>query len=558
MSGHDGRPSRGRGRVGRAGASAGSIRWVDRRPFVRVPDGPPTIPPAESTLKRKADGEPEEASSKVRRSSSLAPNFSGNIITVQVGDGRQKKSISIHEALLIKHSEYFRVMLGKEWKERNTHVVSMPEDDPASFELFAGFVYTGRVFSNAPSSAAGVRAKSKEQEHDAEEFERLAHAWALGEKLMSTTFKDAVTDATINKIYAAKPDRASPMRRHGDAPPVAPPLWVMSPPLFFHPAAGSPAAGPPAAGPLAAGPSAAGPSHFFNPAAGPPAAGPLPAGPPPAGPPPAGPPPAGPPAAGPPPAGPPAAGPPAAGPPAAGVLPLHPTASFADGSHPVAISAGYSAGPHHGNFPTNMHSIVWSQSATAQVGMKKLLVNIAVSSWDVEKIKEMKHDDGVPKEFLPDRTTITVKVGRHEKLFVVDEGKLKAHSDFFKAALKQEWNEEQERAVVLPDERDPETFEISSHFINSGANYTRYDGEDTDSESHEWRRLGRLWQLGDRILSTSVRDAATDSIIEEMDVESEIPVPLYQDIYRGGRQDSAARKLMVDVATREWNVEGFA
>ncbi|KAF2774197.1 hypothetical protein EJ03DRAFT_346828 [Teratosphaeria nubilosa] len=291
------------------------------------------------------DEEVEEASSKVRTSNRLAPDFSGNIIMVQVGDGGQMKSFSVHEALLVKHSEYFRMMLGEEWRESTTctHVVPMPEDDPASFELFAGFVYTGKVFSDAPSSATGVSAVSTEQDDDAEEFERLARAWALGEKLMSITLKDAVTDATINKIYTTKPGDSSTTDRGSGAPSAASPLSDLRPTPPPH--AGPPHVGPPPAGPP------------FRPFTS------IPAGSP----------------------------------------PLRPLTTLPAGLRPTTLPIAFSPGsPSPGNFPTNMHSIVWSHSATAKVGMKKLLVNVAVSQWDAEAIKEMRHDDGVPKEFLWD------------------------------------------------------------------------------------------------------------------------------------------------------------
>lgn len=80
----------------------------------------------------------------------------------------------------------------KSWKEAEQRLVSLPEDAPDCFEIFARFLYSMKLY---------ICAESKDSKHD-DEWCRLQHCWTLGDKLGSITFKDAISDAICDKIEA--------------------------------------------------------------------------------------------------------------------------------------------------------------------------------------------------------------------------------------------------------------------------------------------------------------------------------------------------------------------
>lgn len=70
----------------------------------------------------------------------------------------------------------------------------MPERSAAYFKIFVSFIYTGRIHTVSKST-------------ESSEWRLLSELWVLGQALQSTTFKDAVVDAmverrtTLNKFH---------------------------------------------------------------------------------------------------------------------------------------------------------------------------------------------------------------------------------------------------------------------------------------------------------------------------------------------------------------------
>ena len=97
------------------------------------------------------------------------------------------------------HSEFFKAALNKNWKEGEECIVALPEDNPEHFKIFSGFLYTGQVHSSkegdfkSAESSGGITMDA--------EWSRICDLWVLGEKLLSSSFKDACTDAFLAKIY---------------------------------------------------------------------------------------------------------------------------------------------------------------------------------------------------------------------------------------------------------------------------------------------------------------------------------------------------------------------
>ena len=107
----------------------------------------------------------------------------------------------MHKKLLLQHSRYFSACLGKEWREGKNNTVKMEEDDPEAFEVFNHFVYVGKIFTMKESDLSYDAEKNHSTDH---EWDRLMRCWMLGDKLQSTTFKDAITDATTIKKLATR------------------------------------------------------------------------------------------------------------------------------------------------------------------------------------------------------------------------------------------------------------------------------------------------------------------------------------------------------------------
>ncbi|KAK5683434.1 hypothetical protein LTS10_004966 [Elasticomyces elasticus] len=130
---------------------------------------------------------------KVRRRLADAPKTGTRMVAVHVGTGTYMRRFDIYEDLLVRHSEFFRAALKPEtWKEGQEGSVFLPEDRAMYFEIFFHFLNSGRVFSEKDDYNAAAKL-------DYEWF-RLINCWALGQKLLSTTFMDAVVDAITTKM----------------------------------------------------------------------------------------------------------------------------------------------------------------------------------------------------------------------------------------------------------------------------------------------------------------------------------------------------------------------
>ena len=106
----------------------------------------------------------------------------------------------MHKDLLIKHSEFFRAALSEPWKEAEERAVTLPCDEPEIFSIFCRFLYTGQIFSIKDGDYKMTPVPEAPNRHRDAEWGRLPDAWILGEKLLSTSFKDATVDAIIAKV----------------------------------------------------------------------------------------------------------------------------------------------------------------------------------------------------------------------------------------------------------------------------------------------------------------------------------------------------------------------
>jgi hypothetical protein len=98
----------------------------------------------------------------------------GKALTVLVGG--EKTIFTIHEDLAIAHSDYFAKASAGTWTESITGVYHLQDEIPQAFELFARWLYTGTILVN----------------DDGDLDRLLIHAWACGDRLQATSFKNTI------------------------------------------------------------------------------------------------------------------------------------------------------------------------------------------------------------------------------------------------------------------------------------------------------------------------------------------------------------------------------
>jgi hypothetical protein len=119
----------------------------------------------------------------------------GDIITVLVGPKATAARFFVHSDLVSQHSDFFQACLKKGWKEAEERIVRLPDlpgNSATAFEDFHSFLYTGKVYSAIEGEVNRPNADG--------EWGRLVGAWILGEVLLSGSFKDAVSDAILDKL----------------------------------------------------------------------------------------------------------------------------------------------------------------------------------------------------------------------------------------------------------------------------------------------------------------------------------------------------------------------
>lgn len=114
------------------------------------------------------------------------------MITLVVGPEGEEEAFQVHVDLAKQHSEIFAANLENDPGAVKAEL-RMAEHSAQRFKLFVAFLYTGQIYS-------GLEGDSNARH----EFNLLAELWCLGHALKSTTFRDAVVDAMIQKRVASK------------------------------------------------------------------------------------------------------------------------------------------------------------------------------------------------------------------------------------------------------------------------------------------------------------------------------------------------------------------
>lgn len=116
---------------------------------------------------------------------------------VVVGEGEASQDFYFHQGRLAYHSDFCDAALSSRWREGQEHTIRLPEDDPALFATFSKFVYTGGIHCGQVDDKRFEQGKKLE---DDALGARLIALWALGDKLMSPTFRDAVVNRLTDEL----------------------------------------------------------------------------------------------------------------------------------------------------------------------------------------------------------------------------------------------------------------------------------------------------------------------------------------------------------------------
>jgi len=139
-----------------------------------------------------------------------------SFIHVKVGKNEDTRTFGVHETLLRRQSKFFQSALSGDWLESKTRTIELPEQTPAAFDLYFGWLYNRKIHSKKQDNYEG---------HEAELLQ-VAEAYCLAEMIGDGDFADAVMDTLLvcaaeyntcpfkhaNNLYE-KLSQGSPLRR---------------------------------------------------------------------------------------------------------------------------------------------------------------------------------------------------------------------------------------------------------------------------------------------------------------------------------------------------------
>lgn len=119
---------------------------------------------------------------------------------VHVGSDDVEKFL-VRKDLAIRHSRVIEKALDPEsdWKEAEENVVRLPEVTPEAFQVFLTFLDTGTIHLDH-FGRAGEDEATRESPTEDEEWDSVAQAWLLSDRILSVSFKDAVVDKVISLV----------------------------------------------------------------------------------------------------------------------------------------------------------------------------------------------------------------------------------------------------------------------------------------------------------------------------------------------------------------------
>lgn len=122
------------------------------------------------------------------------------MVFVLLGSGpkEHRETKVFHRNLLMSVSGFFAAGLTSSFKEAETGVFELEEEDASTFSIFEQWVYKDRLFIKKTAL------DTEDDDDDDQEWECLPRLYTLGERLCAPRFKDAVISAMIEKVNESK------------------------------------------------------------------------------------------------------------------------------------------------------------------------------------------------------------------------------------------------------------------------------------------------------------------------------------------------------------------
>ena len=164
-------------------------------------------------------------------------------------------------------------------------------------------------------------------------------------------------------------------------------------------------------------------------------------------------------------------------------------------------------------------------------------------------------------DYSPSSMVILI-VGDQQEQLLAHASYLTNRSDFFKAALSNNWKEGQSRVVKLPED-DPTTVAQYLDFVYKNMLPTQQKWFPNQVKSM-YLSLARLYVYGERVLDVVIRNVIVDHIIafssianHELATHPHYPGPaVIETVYEGTTAESPMRRLLVDMyvkhGERKW------
>jgi len=117
-----------------------------------------------------------------------------DVIDIYVGP--EKECFRLYRPLIVNSSDYFKKALKHEFRESETRRFDLVEDDADTFAIYAHWVIWKELAVKLDKSETGENGRT--------EFQQLAYAYVLGDKLQDTRFRNSIIDALIAKRESEK------------------------------------------------------------------------------------------------------------------------------------------------------------------------------------------------------------------------------------------------------------------------------------------------------------------------------------------------------------------
>ncbi|KAF2117668.1 hypothetical protein BDV96DRAFT_464751, partial [Lophiotrema nucula] len=119
--------------------------------------------------------------------------------------GPEKKAYTLHKALLVHHSGYFRGALSGDWVEAKEGTIHLEDVHTGAFNIFVNWIYAGQLPTSPRSGEFAP--------HDPEEFPGCSfaigrlRAYILADMLIVPSLKDALFDIEYKWYSVLQPPR---------------------------------------------------------------------------------------------------------------------------------------------------------------------------------------------------------------------------------------------------------------------------------------------------------------------------------------------------------------